>query len=181
MAHVRICDLHLCGVGFDETGNLINPTMGPDEVVRRAVTDAISRRERVMPTPRNEPTPDGRGYRAFGGCPSWGTWDRQQARFVVTIGKTRRVATLVAEAFQGPRPSGLVCLHINENVSCNRASNLRWGTSRENYTAPGFLQYCRNRTGEHSTAAKARRKRDANWIAKRRQVDMFDSSVGGST
>jgi hypothetical protein len=39
---------------------------------------------RVMPTPRNEPMKG--GYRAYGGIPSWGTWDRQQGRFVVTIG-----------------------------------------------------------------------------------------------
>jgi hypothetical protein len=133
---------------------------------------------RVMPTPRNEPTPDGRGYRAYGGCPTWGTGDRQQGRFVFTIGrKTYRVAPLVCEAFHGPRPSGMVCLHINENASCNRASNLRWGTHTENYQAPGYLQYCRNRTGEHSTAAKARRKRDAEWIAKLKQCDMFDSTM----
>jgi hypothetical protein len=71
----------------------------------------------------------------------------------------------------------MICLHVNENASCNRASNLKWGTHAENYQAPGYLQYCRNRTGEHSTAAKARRKKDAAWLAKLKQCDMFDSTM----
>jgi hypothetical protein len=45
MHHVPICDTYLCGVGFDKAGNLINPTKWPDEVVHRAVTEAIARRE----------------------------------------------------------------------------------------------------------------------------------------
>ena len=39
---------------------------------------------------------------------------------------------LVAEAFLGPRPRGLVCRHLDGNASNNAASNLAWGTGSEN-------------------------------------------------
>ena len=132
-----------------------------------------------MPTPRNEPTPDGRGYRAYGGVPTWGTWDRHEGRFVFTAGgRTYRVARLVCEAFHGPKPfHEAICLHVDERASNNRASNLRWGTHQENSTAPGYLQHCRSRTGEANPRVKAKRKREAEWLAKLRQVDMFDSTM----
>ena len=38
----------------------------------------------------------------------------------------------VAEAFHGPRPHGMVCLHLNDNPADNRPENLRWGTQSEN-------------------------------------------------
>lgn len=47
-------------------------------------------------------------------------------------GKPREVHTLVAEAFHGPRPSGLDTCHINGNKHDNRAENLRYGTRQEN-------------------------------------------------
>jgi hypothetical protein len=68
-------------------------------------------------------------------------------------------------------------LHIDERSSNNRASNLKLGTHIENYTAPGYLEYCRNRTGENSTTAKARRNKDSEWLKKLKQVDMFDSTM----
>jgi hypothetical protein len=135
---------------------------------------------RVMPTPRNEPA--GRGYRAYGGIPSWGSWDRRQARFVVRIaGETYRVAKLVCEAFHGPKPfPEAICLHSDESASNNRASNLRWGTHAENSNEPGYLEYCRSRTGEANPRVKAKRKREADWLRMLRQVDMFDSSMEGA-
>jgi HNH endonuclease len=49
-------------------------------------------------------------------------------------------------------------VHLDENAANNRASNLRWGTQKENLNAEGFLAYCRGRTGDRSPIAKARRK-----------------------
>lgn len=41
---------------------------------------------------------------------------------------------LVLEAFVGPKPPGLQCLHGDGNPSNNLRSNLRWGTPRQNMT-----------------------------------------------
>lgn len=43
-----------------------------------------------------------------------------------------RVHVLVLEAFVGPRPPGMECLHSNDVGTDNRLSNLRWGTHSEN-------------------------------------------------
>ena len=45
---------------------------------------------------------------------------------------TRRVSVLVCEAFHGPRPAGLYCLHGDGVRANNRPENLRWGTPQEN-------------------------------------------------
>ena len=49
-------------------------------------------------------------------------------------GKTtnKLVSTLVAEAFLGSRPYGLLVLHNDGNAKNNRATNLRYGTQRDN-------------------------------------------------
>ncbi len=52
-------------------------------------------------------------------------------------------------------------MHLDENAANNGADNLAWGTQKENLNAPGFLTYCRSRTGEDSPVAKARRARAA--------------------
>jgi hypothetical protein len=44
----------------------------------------------------------------------------------------RRVHQLVAEAFHGSRPDGLVIRHLDGDKMNNRATNLRYGTSSEN-------------------------------------------------
>lgn len=44
----------------------------------------------------------------------------------------RYVHRLVLEAFVGPCPDGLECRHLDGNKANNRASNLCWGTRREN-------------------------------------------------
>ena len=45
---------------------------------------------------------------------------------------TRQVAHLVAEAFIGPRPEGMGCLHRNGVSTDNRKGNLYYGTQADN-------------------------------------------------
>lgn len=50
-----------------------------------------------------------------------------------THGKSNRyVAHLVLEAFGGSRPEGMECCHCDGNSLNNNASNLRWGSPKEN-------------------------------------------------
>ena len=71
-----------------------------------------------------------------------------------------KVHRLVCEAFHGPPPhKNSVVIHIDENALNNRPENLRWGTQKENLNMPGFIAYCRSRTGENSPAIKGRKKR----------------------
>lgn len=46
--------------------------------------------------------------------------------------KLVRVHVLVAEAFIGPRPFGMVTRHLDGDNFNNRKSNLAWGTHQEN-------------------------------------------------
>lgn len=46
--------------------------------------------------------------------------------------KTCRIHDLVAAAFFGPKPKGLVVRHLNNNPANNRADNLAYGTYKEN-------------------------------------------------
>ncbi len=47
-------------------------------------------------------------------------------------GVRRFVHALVLEAFVGPCPKGMECLHGDGNRKNNRRENLRWGTRQEN-------------------------------------------------
>lgn len=65
--------------------------------------------------------------------------------------ETRRAAKvhqLVAEAFHGPRPPGMVCRHLNGDPTDNRPENLRWGTHREN--ALDTTRHGRNRNANRT-------------------------------
>lgn len=114
---------------------------------------------RLRVVPFRKPMPHG-GVRVYGGSPTTGQWDG--TRFIHRLrGKTRKVARLVCEAFHGPPPfSRAVCMHRDEDSRNNRPSNLAWGTQRENLNAPGFIAYCRSRTGDQSPISKARAKRE---------------------
>jgi hypothetical protein len=113
---------------------------------------------RIMLVPYRGLMPKG-GERPYGGTPTFGVWNKADGRFIATVGnRTYKVARLVAEAFHGSPPfDGAVVMHLDENAANNRASNLRWGSQKENLNAPGFLEYCRARTGDNSPVAKARR------------------------
>lgn len=108
-----------------------------------------------MVAPYTGGLPNG-GSRQYGGEPTFGQWDGQ--RFIYTFrGRTHKVHRLVCEAFHGPAPAGLLCLHADENARNNRPANLSWGTQKENLNAPGFLAYCRSRTGDRNPLRKGRR------------------------
>lgn len=47
-------------------------------------------------------------------------------------GKTRRVHQLVLEAFVGPCPANHVVMHIDDNPTNNKLTNLKYGTQKEN-------------------------------------------------
>ncbi len=83
------------------------------------------------------------GYRWYGGKAHPGQWAKDQSRYILQYhGRTYKVAQLVCEAFHGRKPfPKAVALHINEDSRVNRASNLKWGTQKENLNAPGFLAY----------------------------------------
>ena len=48
-------------------------------------------------------------------------------------GRTYRVHILMAEAFLGPRPPGLIALHHNDIKRDGRICNVRFGTRSDNY------------------------------------------------
>lgn len=71
-----------------------------------------------------------------------------------------KVHRLVCEAFHGPPPfERAVVIHIDENALNNRPENLKWGTQKENLNMPGFIAYCKSRTGENSPFIKGRKKK----------------------
>ena len=99
------------------------------------------------------------GTRAYGGQERFGVWAKKERRRIFVFrNKTYKVHRLVCEAFHGPAPfEGAVVMHLNEIPDDNRAENLRWGTQRENLNAPGFIQYCRSRTGNNNPRKKGKK------------------------
>lgn len=118
----------------------------------------VSSEGRVMYIPKRGAMPRG-GSRPYGGMPTFGTWNKKDGRFIVVVeGKTYKIHRLIAEAFHGAPPfDGAVVMHLDENSANNRPSNLKWGTQKENLNAPGFIEYCKGRTGENSPTAKSKR------------------------
>jgi hypothetical protein len=116
---------------------------------------------RIMVVPYEAKTPHG-GVRQYGGYPHYGAWNKKDKRFITFHkGKTYKIARLVCEAFNGRPPfDRAVCMHMDENPSNNKASNLSWGTQKENLNAPGFIAYCKSRTGENNPMIKGRKKRE---------------------
>ena len=68
--------------------------------------------------------------------------------------KMRKVHHLVAEAFIGPRPEGLCCLHKNDIKTDNRAENLYWGTLSQNQMDSFRNGTHRQQWGETNSRAK---------------------------
>jgi len=113
---------------------------------------------RIRVIPYQKQMPNG-GLRWYGGFPTKGQWGGSRYIYVIKQ-HTYKVARLVCEAFNGKSPKGYVCMHLDENVRNNKPSNLRWGTQKENLNAPGFIAYCKSRTGENSPLIKGMRKRN---------------------
>ena len=114
-----------------------------------------------MVRPYEAPMPYG-GVRIYGGAKTIGSL-RGDRRFWMLKGKNYKVARLVCEAFHGsPLRHRPYCIHKDENAQNNTPSNLKWSTQKENLNAPGFLAYCRSRTGENSPVVKWRRRREDN-------------------
>lgn len=102
---------------------------------------------------------------------------RQVNLHVDGVRKTRAVHALVAEAFIGPRPDGLVTRHLDGDELNNHPSNLVYGTPRDNAldavdhgTHPNASKtHCKHGhefTPENVTIR--RRMRDGNLIIERR-------------
>lgn len=72
-----------------------------------------------------------------------------------------KIHRLVCEAFHGPPPfPNAVVIHFNENALDNRPENLRWGTQKENLNMPGFIAYCKSRTGENNPYVKGKKRKE---------------------
>lgn len=113
-----------------------------------------SSRGRIMVIPKMG---DGQNVnKQYGGTARTGSWDGH--RYILHWqGKTYKVARLVCEAFYGAAPADKsVCMHLDENSRNNNPTNLQWGTQKENLNAPGFIEYCKGRTGENSPVVKGR-------------------------
>lgn len=91
--------------------------------------------------------------------------------------KTRRVHQIVAEAFIGLRPEGLVVAHGGQGKSCNHWSNLSYKTVRENSSED------RNRDENFSSSSpgvswdkSAKKWKSTIWVeGKSQHLGYFDS------
>ena len=106
------------------------------------------------------------GTRVYSGSPTYGYEDKSATgregvpkRRVVRIGrykKTFRVHRLVCEAFHGSSPKkNMIVMHLNENPSDNRPSNLQWATQKENLNMPLVKEY-------HKKMCRTKMKGDEN-------------------
>jgi hypothetical protein len=120
----------------------------------------VSNHGRVMRAPFQSENPRA-GHKQYGGIPTVGRWDGDRFTWQAH-GKNYKVARMVCEAFNGPAPfEGAVCMHLNEDSTCNTPCNLAWGTQKENLNAPGFIEYCKGRTGDNNPHIKGRKARAA--------------------
>jgi len=103
----------------------------------------VSNLGRVMRKPTFKLMPHG-GFRVYGGKPWYGT-GRDRLKFMYK-GKNYIISRLVCIAFNGPPPFyNAYVLHDDENAKNNKATNLVWGTQKQNLNYPGFITYCKNR------------------------------------
>jgi len=72
--------------------------------------------------------------------------------YINNRGINRRVCTLVAEAFLGLRPEGLLCCHKDGNPQNNIPKNLRWDTAKSN--SQDMIKHGNSCRGEKNGHAK---------------------------
>lgn len=145
--------------------------MNPDaedecwRVIPSLLSYLASSHGRIMRVPFTGSMPHG-GKRHYGGCPWFGVWSPNEKRFILVVeGHTYKVHRLICEAFHGEAPSlDSVCLHLDESSKNNRPDNLKWGTQKENLSAPGYIAYCHSRIGEKSPWKKYLAKQRAEKI-----------------
>jgi len=118
-----------------------------------------------MTIPYESPMPHG-GTRHYGGVPTIGQWDGDRYIYPRRGKKTLKVARLVCEAFNGLPSPNQQAMHEDEDSRNNHYENLRWGSNKENHNYPGYLDYCRSRTGENSPYIKGKTKQleDSEFI-----------------
>jgi len=120
---------------------------------------------RLRVTPFKVPMPNG-GMGTRGGKPTYGYLSPRTGYHQIWFRKkSYTVSRLVCGAFHGAPPfSGAVCMHLDEDRKNNCPDNLAWGTRKENLNAPGYLEYCRSRTGIESARAKWKARRMASNV-----------------
>lgn len=52
---------------------------------------------------------------------------------ITIAGRCRSVHSLVCESFNGPRPTGKICRHLDDDKTNNAPDNLAWGTYLDNF------------------------------------------------
>ena len=92
---------------------------------------------RIQKVPTKVAMPNG-GHKIVQVIPTFGCLDEAKQRFRSCInGRSRDVAPLICEAFNGPKPaSNYECMHLDENSKNNTAENLQWGSRSQNQKAP---------------------------------------------
>ena len=117
-----------------------------EEVWRMSSVDGlmVSSLGRYMLVPSIASMPHG-GYRHYETAPRKGVLPNDDPRpIVATKGKAYRLHKLVCEAFNGPKPfDNAVVMHLDGDSTNNCATNLKWGTQKENLNHEKFLEYRR--------------------------------------
>jgi hypothetical protein len=110
----------------------------------------VSSQGRVLAPANHIPMPRG-GYKTSVPEPTFGNETRaalnaKHVYYSIYIRQFGRIKVhqVVCEAFHGPKPfDGAVVIHKDENALNNRPENLKWGTQKENLSAPGFREFRR--------------------------------------
>lgn len=70
--------------------------------------------------------------------------------------KSYVVSRIVCLTFNGPAPfESAEAMHDDENSLNNAATNLQWGSRKENSNAPKYLDFCRREGYKHLTGGAA--------------------------
>ncbi len=90
--------------------------------------------------------------------------------------RTRMVHWIVLASFVGPRPTGMVCRHLNGNPKDNRLTNLVWGTPQEN--SDDRTLHGNNITGDHRGTLNGRAKINEGIVREIRSSELSGAALG---